>query len=122
MDCKGCASKVNLTTLKSSLPKNITEPSEDASQITKGSEYVNSIDMITSIVSDPFLLGKISANHALSDIYASFAKPLSALMILQLPKSSHKVHSEDLKQIQEGAKLVLNENSCILSGLSLIHI
>ena len=112
MDCKGCASKVNLTTLKSSLPKNITKPSEDASQITKGSSYVNSIDMITSIVSDPFLLGKISANHALSDIYASFAKPLSALMILQLPKSSQSIHSEDLKQIQEGAKLVL----------SLIHI
>ena len=116
MDCKGCASKVNLTTLKSSLPKNITKLSEDASQITKGSSYVNSIDMITSIVTDPFLLGKISANHALSDIYASFAKPLSALMILQLPKSSQSIHSNDLKQIQEGAKLVLNENSCILSG------
>ena len=116
MDCKGCASKVNLTTLKSSLPKNITKLSEDASQITKGSSYVNSIDMITSIVTDPFLLGKISANHALSDIYASFAKPLSALMILQLPKSSQSIHSEDLKQIQKGAKLVLNENSCILSG------
>ena len=116
MDCKGCASKVNLTTLKSSLPENITKLSEDASQITKGSSYVNSIDMITSIVTDPFLLGKISANHALSDIYASFAKPLSALMILQLPKSSQSIHSEDLKQIQKGAKLVLNENSCILSG------
>ena len=37
-------------------------------------------------------------------------------MILQLPKSSQKVHSEDLKQIQEGAKLVLNKNSCVLSG------
>ncbi len=116
MECKGCASKINLTTLKTSLPKNIIKSSEDASQITKGSQYVNSIDMITSIVTDPFLLGKISANHALSDIYASFAKPLSSLMILQLPKSSNNIHSEDLKQIQEGAKLVLNENSCILSG------
>ncbi len=116
MDCKGCASKINLTTLKLSLPKDIITSTEDASQITKGSQYVNSIDMITSIVTDPFVLGKISANHALSDIYASFAKPLSALMILQLPKSSQHVHSEDLKQIQEGAKVVLNENSCILSG------
>ncbi len=116
MDCKGCASKINLTTLKSTLPKGIIKSSEDATQITKGSSYVNSIDMITSIVTDPFLLGKISANHALSDIYASFAKPLSALMILQLPKSSQSIHSNDLKQIQEGAKLVLNENSCLLSG------
>ena len=40
MDCKGCASKVNLTTLKSSLPKNITQLSEDASQITKGSHML----------------------------------------------------------------------------------
>ena len=62
------------------------------------------------------MLGKISANHALSDIYASFAKPVSSLMILQLPKSSNKVHAEDLKQIQEGAQQVLNENSCVLSG------
>ena len=116
MECKGCASKINLETLKFSLPKNIIMSSEDASQITKGSQYVNSIDMITSIVTDPFLLGKISANHALSDIYASFAKPVSSLMILQLPKSSNKVHAEDLKQIQEGAQLVLNENSCVLSG------
>ena len=116
MECKGCASKINLTTLKSSLPKDIITSSKDASQITKGSQYVSSIDMITSIITDPYLLGKISANHALSDIYASFAKPLSALMILQLPKSSQKVHSEDLKQIQEGAKFVLNEHSCILSG------
>ena len=67
--------------------------------------------MITSIVTDPFLLGKISANHALSDIYASLAKPLSALMILQLPKSSQNIHSEDLKQIQEGAKLIFKENA-----------
>ncbi len=116
MDCKGCASKISLTTLKSSLPKYIIKSSEDATQITKGSPYVNSIDMITSIITDPFLLGKISANHALSDIYASLAKPLSALMILQLPKSSQNIHSEDLKQIQEGAKLILNDNSCILSG------
>ena len=34
MDCKGCASKINLTTLKSSLPKDIIKSSEDASQIT----------------------------------------------------------------------------------------
>ncbi len=116
MECKGCASKINLTILKSSLPKNIIKSSKDASQITKGSEYVNSIDMITSIVTDPFLLGKISANHALSDIYASFAKPLSSLMILQLPKSSNNIHAEDLKQIQAGAKLILNQSSCLLSG------
>ena len=61
MDCKGCASKIDLTTLKSSLPEDIIKSSEDASQISKGSQYVNSIDMITSIVTDPFLFGKVSA-------------------------------------------------------------
>ena len=36
--------------------------------------------MISAIVSDPYLLGKIAANHAISDIIAVNSKLISALM------------------------------------------
>ena len=116
MDCKGCAAKVDISSLKKGLPKKITEKSEDANIIDRENKLVQSIDMINSIVTDPYLLGKISANHALSDIYASLSKPLTASMILQLPKSSEEIYAQDLDQIYSGARSVLESNSCKLTG------
>ena len=87
MQCKGCAAKVPFNALKKSLPKNLTFSSEDASSIPQHPSLFQTIDMINAIISDPFLLGKISANHSLSDIYAVKSKPISAQMILQLPLS-----------------------------------
>ncbi len=116
MDCKGCAAKVDINALKKSLPKNIINRSEDASLISSTKKYVKSVDMINAIITDPYLLGKVSANHALSDIYSSKSKPLSASMILQLPKSSEKNYAEDIKQIYSGAKYIFDKNFCELSG------
>ena len=71
MDCKGCASKVDISTLKKSLPENIINNCEDAALIPTTKTYVNTVDMISALVTDPFSLGKISANHAMSDVYAA---------------------------------------------------
>ena len=40
-----------------------------------------SVDMINAIISDPYILGKIAANHAISDIISVNSKMISALMI-----------------------------------------
>ena len=116
MDCRGCAAKVNLSALKEALPNDIINPSKDAHDIDRGSYFVQSVDMINSLINDPYLLGKIAANHALSDIYAALSNPVSASIILQLPKCSQKLHSEDIKQVYLGAKFVLNKNNCKLLG------
>ena len=70
MQCRGCAAKVDFNSLKTTLPKEIITTSEDAININNYPKLYQSVDMISSIVSDPYLLGKIAANHAISDIIA----------------------------------------------------
>jgi selenide,water dikinase len=43
---------------------------------------VETVDIITPLVDDPFLFGAISAANSLSDIYAMAGKPITALAIL----------------------------------------
>ena len=57
-----------------------------------------------AIISDPYLLGKIAANHSLSDIIAAKSRAISAQMILQLPLSDTEIHSRDIEQVLSGAK------------------
>ncbi|MCX7794019.1 MAG: selenide, water dikinase SelD [Thermodesulfovibrionales bacterium] len=44
--------------------------------------FVETVDIITPLVDDPFLFGAISATNSLSDIYAMGGRPLTALAIL----------------------------------------
>ncbi|MFL2818701.1 MAG: selenide, water dikinase SelD [Candidatus Puniceispirillales bacterium] len=116
MQCKGCAAKVSYDTLMKSLPENITSTSEDAIRISNYPSLYQSIDMISAIVSDPFILGKIAANHAISDIISVNSKIISAMMILQLPLSKSKISSRDLEQILSGATEIFNLIDCPISG------
>ena len=72
--------------------------------------------MINGIISDPYLLGKIAANHSLSDIIAAKSRAISAQMILQLPLSNTEIHSRDIEQVLSGAKEILDHNECLLNG------
>ncbi len=47
---------------------------------------VQSVDLFTPIVDDPYVYGQISAANSLSDIYAMGGTPLSALNIIGFPK------------------------------------
>ena len=116
MQCRGCAAKVPFGALKNSLPKSLTFSSADASSIPKYPSLFQTVDMINAIISDPFLLGKIAANHSLSDIFAVKSKAISAQMILQLPLSESNINSRDLRQVLLGAQSVFNDNKCLLNG------
>ena len=116
MQCRGCAAKVDFNTLKTTLPKEIITTSEDAIKINNYPKLYQSVDMISSIVSDPYLLGKIAANHAISDIIAVNSKLISALMILQLPYSNSEINSRDLEQVTSGASEVFKLAGCSISG------
>jgi selenide,water dikinase len=50
-----------------------------------GENLVQSIDMITPVSENPITFGAIAASHALSDIYAKGAYPVSGLLLLGLP-------------------------------------
>ncbi|NDA19341.1 MAG: hypothetical protein EBZ11_07905, partial [Alphaproteobacteria bacterium] len=65
---------------------------------------------------DPFLLGRIAAVHALSDLYAALATPTSALAIINLPEASLTIQTNQLTQILAGGLCALSEDGVRLNG------
>ena len=116
MQCKGCAAKVPLNALKQTLPKDIVSTSEDAVSVPGHPELYQTVDMISSIITDPFLLGKIAANHSISDMVSVNSKITSAMMILQLPLSKTEINSRDLEQVLLGANEIFKTIDCPLIG------
>ena len=65
--------------------------------------WVQSVDIMSQIVSDPFVLGEIATVHAFSDIYASLSKPLFSLAIINLSESKLSIQTNQLTHILAGA-------------------
>lgn len=61
----------------------LVPPGDDAGVFLLNPEiaFVETVDVITPLVNDPFLFGKISATNSLSDIYAMGGRPLTCLAI-----------------------------------------
>lgn len=55
-----------------------------------GQLIVQTIDFFRSNVSDPYIFGRISANHALSDCHAMGAQPTSALALAVVQYATEK--------------------------------
>lgn len=106
----GCASKINQTDLKivlAGLPA-ITDPKvlvsadtcDDAGvyKLTDDLALVQSVDVFTPNVDDPYIFGQIAASNSLSDIYAMGGEPLTALSIVGFPieTMSHSVMNQML--------------------------
>lgn len=70
----------------------------------------------SGFASDPYQFGKIAANHALSDIHAMGADPVSALALCVLPLGPTDKAEEILVQLLAGACDVLREEGCGLVG------
>jgi selenide,water dikinase len=107
----GCASKINQTDLKivlAGLPA-ISDPRvlvcadtcDDAGiyKLTDDLALVQSVDVFTPNVDDPYTFGQIAAANSLSDIYAMGGKPATALSIVGFPieTMSHKIMNRMLR-------------------------
>jgi len=107
----GCASKINQTDLKivlAGLPA-ISDPRvlvsantcDDAGvyKLTDDLALVQSVDLFTPNVDDPYIFGQIAAANSLSDIYAMGGKPVSALSVVGFPieTMSHKIMNQMLR-------------------------
>lgn len=57
---------------------------------------VQTIDYIKTLICDPFIMGKIAAMHALSDIFAMNASPVSALALCVIPLADDEIVSVSL--------------------------
>jgi len=124
--CGGCGAKVDarglsavLAGLAADYEGFCPEPAagDDASPVpTASGQLVQSLDILRPLVSDPWLMGRIAANHALSDLYACGAQPVSALAAVTLPFARGSLLERELKQVLEGALLEFRAVDCPLTG------
>jgi selenide,water dikinase len=128
MRCGGCGAKVGSTILSRVLQR--LKPverddllvglkaSDDAAVtlIPPGQASVQTVDFFRSFISDPYMFGRIAANHSLSDIFAMGATPHTALAIAVIPAGLEAKMEEQLYQTMSGAVDVLNEHNTELAG------
>ncbi len=128
MHCAGCGSKLgpdiiqgNLNELDVYANPSVTPAlgkSEDASlwQVTSGKLAVQSIDGFRSFSNDYGRFGKICVNHALSDLYAMGATPVSAQVWLNLEHSHPRIQKRDHKMLMASIVDALNQQQVSLAG------
>lgn len=76
---------------------------------------VETVDVITPLVDDPFTFGKIAAANALSDVYAMGGRPVTAMNLVFFPSCS--VAPEVLKEMLAGGQSILKQASvCMVGG------
>ncbi len=122
----GCASKIgqkDLHQVLGLLPK-IEDPrllvgtatADDAGvfQLTDSVTVVQTVDVFTPGVDDPYQFGRIAACNSLSDIYAMGGTPLTALSIIGFPIES--LPHEVMAEIIRGGMDVLAEAGAVLLG------
>ena len=116
MQCKGCASKISQDILNNVFQENIKKGSLDADKVPYTKNIFQTTDVISSIINDPFELGKISAKHALNDILASNSNPIASQMIISLPPAINEINKRDLIQLKAGAELLMEKAKCKIIG------
>lgn len=72
-----------------------------------------SVDILTPIVDDPYMFGRIAAANSLADIYAVGARPYTALNILCYPR---KLGMDIVAQILRGGADTVAEAGAVLLG------
>ncbi|HAN31617.1 MAG TPA: selenide, water dikinase SelD [Myxococcales bacterium] len=122
----GCAAKIAQVDLMAALahlpvgtdPRVLVglETGDDAAVIRLSDDLglVQTVDIFTPIVDDPFDYGRIAAANALSDVYAMGADPLSALSFVAWPMDS--VGPQALAEVLRGASAVCEQAGIVISG------
>lgn len=131
MRCGGCGSKLGAELLNEALDalrqpphSNVViglDAPDDAAVVAvpAGALIVHTVDAFRSFIDDPWLFGRITANHCLSDIFAMGAVPQTALAIVTLPLASPGKMRDDLVQLLSGAlELLAEENTALVGGHS----
>lgn len=128
MRCGGCGAKVGATVLARALSAIVPaarddvvvglDAPDDAAVVDTGGPRlsVQTVDYFRAIVDDPYLFGKIAANHALGDVYGMGGEPQTALAIATVPYGLEAKVEDDLTAMMTGANEVLRDAGCALVG------
>ncbi len=128
MRCGGCGAKVGATILQRALGNlhpvqredvliGLKDPDDAAVvRVPPGMAMVHSVDFFRAFVDDPYIFGKVAANHSLGDIWAMGGQAQSATAICTVPPGMDAKVEDVLFQMMTGALEVLNEADCSLVG------
>ncbi len=128
MRCGGCGAKIGASLLQGvlqSLPIITTDGvisgvdgADDGAviEVPKGKLLIQSVDHFRAFIDDPYLLGRIATEHALSDCYAMGAQPHSALVTATVPFAAPAIVKATLQTLMTGAVETLNNAGASLVG------
>jgi len=75
---------------------------------------VQTVDILTPVVPDPFVFGQIAAANSLSDVYAMGGEPVTVLNVIGFPAAGNR---DWLVEILRGAQTkVLEAGACVAGG------
>jgi len=129
MACGGCAAKLGAEPLAAALaqlPAAHRDPTvllgfdarDDvaATLDESGRTTLHNVDVIRSFCDDPWLVGRVAASNALSDLFAKGGRPRYAQAVIGLPDSEPDDAQEILFQALSGIRMTLDELDVSLLG------
>ena len=123
--CGGCGSKVGASTLDDALatlvpsqsPAIIKAAGDDAAIINFGKlQQVISTDHLRAFWDDPYVMARISALHAMGDVWAMGARPQAMLAQIILPRMSEALQARYLREVLAAAQEIATETGADLIG------
>ena len=125
MRCGGCGAKLGADSLRRVLdrlnvPVSVTTVAgigDDAAIVeVAAGNLAMSCDGFRAMIDDAYRFGRISAHHALNDLFAMGARPRFALAIATVPLMADALMEEDLFQMMSGALDVFTAHGVDLVG------
>ena len=130
MLCGGCAAKIGQSVLSRSLERlgpgpadeavllGLNVPDDAAAVTTPGGDVLaTTIDAFKGFTDDPYLVGRVAAINAVSDLYATGVEPRQALAMVVMPEGLADEAAEELLfQVLSGARAAFDERGISLLG------